>query len=195
MRKDLLSVLILLMAMAMTTAGCCGKKDATSAPKEENAPAGTDQTAVEAEELDVVSESTPEGVTNHFFDAFFSGMDEKAWNLLTPDAQEATRETFVAQASDTIKWNITRVKKDGENAYVYVNVSDLNEDGDVASEELIFALRKSAEDSGSANAWGVAGFSAGDLIVNFEEKVLEKLDSETTEPARMSKNPESNVLQ
>ena len=175
MRTRTFSVLALLLAALLAASGC-GKK--SQAP-EESQPASE---SAESTALDIRSDRTPEGVTNHFFGAFFSGKDSEAWSYLTEEAQQATKDSFEAQASDTIRWNVTKVDRDNSNAYVYINVSDLNDAGDVTSEELIFALRNEQD------KWGVAGFSAGDMIVNFEEKVLETV-SNSEVSARVSQNP------
>ena len=177
MRTSSFSILALLLAAAFIPLGC--KK--AEPPKEESQPAAE---AADSTALNIRSDKTPEGVTNHFFGAFFSGKDNEAWSYLTPEAQNATKDSFEAQASDTIRWNVTKVDRDNNNAYVYINVSDLNDAGEVTSEELIFALRN------ESNQWGVAGFSAGDMIVNFEEKVLETV-SVGEAPTRVSQTPSS----
>lgn len=177
MRTSSFSILAFLLAVALLPLGC--KK--AEPPKEESQPAAE---AADSAALDIRSDKTPEGVTNHFFGAFFSGKDNEAWSYLTPEAQNATKDSFEAQASDTIRWNVTKVDRDNNNAYVYINVSDLNDAGEVTSEELIFALRN------ESNQWGVAGFSAGDMIVNFEEKVLETVSVSDT-PTRVSQTPGS----
>ena len=177
MRTRSFSIFALLMAAALLPLGC----QKAEPPKEESQPAAE---SGEKTALDIRSDKTPEGVTNHFFGAFFSGKDSEAWSYLTPEAQNATKDSFEAQASDTIRWNVTKVDRDNNNAYVYIKVSDLNDAGEVTNEELIFALRN------ESNQWGVAGFSAGDMIVNFEEKVLETV-SVGDSPARVSQNPES----
>lgn len=175
MRTRTSSIFILLLAATLLPLGC----QKAESPKEDAQPAAETH---ESTALDIRSDKTPEGVTNHFFGAFFSGKDSEAWSYLTPEAQNATKDSFEAQASDTIRWNVTKVDRDNNNAYVYINVSDLNDAGEVTSEELIFALRS------ESNQWGVAGFSAGDMIVNFEEKVLETVSVGET-PARVSQNP------
>ena len=177
MRTSSFSILAFLLAAAFLPLGC--KK--AEPPKEESQPAAE---AADSTALNIRSDKTPEGVTNHFFGAFFSGKDNEAWSYLTPEAQNATKDSFEAQASDTIRWNVTKVDRDNNNAYVYINVSDLNDAGEVTSEELIFALRN------ESNQWGVAGFSAGDMIVNFEEKVLETV-SVGDAPTRVSQTPSS----
>ena len=177
MRTSSFSILALLLAAAFLPLGC--KK--AEPPKEESQPAAE---AADSTALNIRSDKTPEGVTNHFFGAFFSGKDNEAWSYLTPEAQNATKDSFEAQASDTIRWNVTKVDRDNNNAYVYINVSDLNDAGEVTSEELIFALRN------ESNQWGVAGFSAGDMIVNFEEKVLATV-SVGDAPTRVSQTPSS----
>lgn len=171
---------IALILSSVLLAGC-GQKADTSGGNTEPAPAPqADNTSAQ---LDIRSFDTPEGVTNHFFGAFFSGKDNEAWSYLTTEAQKATKDSFEAQASDTIRWNVSKVDRDNANAYVFVNVSDLNDAGDVTSEELIFALRN------EQNKWGVAGFSAGDMIVNFEEKVLETVNVNENNPTRVGQNP------
>lgn len=175
MRTRTSSIFILLLAATLLPLGC----QKAESPEEDAQPAAETH---ESTALDIRSDKTPEGVTNHFFGAFFSGKDSEAWSYLTPEAQNATKDSFEAQASDTIRWNVTKVDRDNNNAYVYINVSDLNDAGEVTSEELIFALRN------ESNQWGVAGFSAGDMIVNFEEKVLETVSVGET-PARVSQNP------
>lgn len=175
------SLFTLLLAVSLMAAGC-GQK---SEPQQEGQAPAAEQSA--SNSLDIRSVETPEGVTNHFFGAFFSGKDTEAWSYLTPEAQKATQESFDAQASDTIRWDVTKVDRDDNSAYVFVNVSDLNDAGDVTSEELIFALRN------QQNRWGVAGFSAGDMIVNFEEKVLETVDVNEN-PTRVSQNPNGTIV-
>ncbi len=133
-----------------------------SAPNETAAPS-TD----EGEPLNVDDPESPEGVVDAFFRSFFKGDDDGAFALLTSKAQEATREQFAAQASDTIKWKATK-KTVGENGRVRVcvDVEDYTEAGEIQTEELTFAL------SDADGAWRVAGFSVGDLAINFEERQI-----------------------
>ena len=155
--------------------GCGGGNQSSSDAPSTGQPAATETTGAAGEEsksLDTSSASTPEGVTNLFFQAFFSGQDKKAWSLLTEKAQIATKENFIAQASDTVDWNITRKSLENDMAYIFVDVSDLTESGDRSTEELVFALRQ------DGNRWGVAGFSAGNLAVNFEETAVESLSAD-----------------
>lgn len=189
MRYRTLSAFILFFAAAFTLVGCDRKESAP--PKEnEEAAAASEQVSTD-DPLDVASTETPEGVTHHFFDAFFSGQDDEARSYLTTDAQTATQETFEAQASDTIRWNVTKVDRDGDNAYVFLKVSDLDDEGDMASEEMIFALRNERE------KWRIAGFSAGDMIVNFEAKVIEAVGANSpdeAEPTRVSQKTETATM-
>lgn len=178
-----------LLIAALIFSGCSKPIDQPAAPAAPAAPA--DQPASEAGEgattsLNIESETTPEGVTQRFFAAFFSGQDEAAWSLLTAKAQEATRENFSAQASDTIEWKVMNKKLENGIAYVFVEVSDLNDEGDRAKEELIFALRNDDQ------RWGVAGFSAGELAVDFESKEIGSLDE--PEPERVSQTPTENPI-
>ncbi|MBQ3331873.1 MAG: hypothetical protein IKF77_01565 [Thermoguttaceae bacterium] len=185
-----LIVVTLLLLVVLAAAGCGGgadkdQTDTKANPAEEAAPADN---AV----LDTKSPTTPEGITDRFFSAFFSGRDQEAWGLLTEKAQNATKENFVAQASDTVGWEITKKSVEDGMAYVFVNVSDLTDTGDRATEELIFALRS---DNGR---WGVAGFSAGNLAVNFEETAVESYNAQNdlpaVEPERVSQMPSAEEI-
>ena len=184
-----LVIVSLLLLVVLAVAGCGGadknEADTKANPAEEAAP---DDNAV----LDTKSPTTPEGITDRFFSAFFSGRDQEAWGLLTEKAQNATKENFVAQASDTVGWEITKKSVEDGMAYVFVNVSDLTDTGDRATEELIFALRS---DNGR---WGVAGFSAGNLAVNFEETAVESYNAQNdlpaAEPERVSQMPSAEEI-
>ncbi|MBO7680358.1 MAG: hypothetical protein J6S75_11880 [Thermoguttaceae bacterium] len=184
-----LVIVSLLLLVVLAVAGCGGadknEADTKANPAEEAAP---DDNAV----LDTKSPTTPEGITDRFFSAFFSGRDQEAWGLLTEKAQNATKENFVAQASDTVGWEITKKSVEDGMAYVFVNVSDLTDTGDRATEELIFALRS---DNGR---WGVAGFSAGNLAVNFEETAVESYNAQNdlpaVEPERVSQMPSAEEI-
>lgn len=172
MLKQYTAGLALLASLFLFTG--CGAEKEPSAPSESATP-NAEEPKTDAPALDVESETTPEGVTQHFFAAFFSGQDEAAWELLTVKAQDATRENFSAQASDTIEWKVKSKKIENGIAYVFVEVSDLNDEGERAKEELTFALRNDSK------RWGVAGFSAGELAVDFEAKMIGSLDENGSE--------------
>lgn len=152
--------------------GCGGAStDDASAP---NAPAATGTDAnggAESEKaapLNVEDAESPEGVVDAFFRSFFKGDDDAAFALLTSKAQEATREQFSAQASDTIKWKAKKkAALDDGRVCVYVDVEDYTETGEIQVEELAFFL------SDADGAWRVAGFNVGDLAINFEDRRMD----------------------
>lgn len=150
----------------------CGKKT------DEAAPVGDPTQTHDAVSSEPKSETSPEGVMDRFLATFFSGKDKEAWSLLTPKAQDATGDNFAAMASDTVAWEITKKTVSGDLAYLFVNVSDLTDTGDRSKEELIFVLRC------NDNRWGVAGFNAGELAVDYEQTVVETFaESESAESA------------
>lgn len=174
--------LIMTVGAALMMTGCGGqdaaapKTDAAPAAAPATAPTGTDKApatpAADQEKkdakapqvkLDINSPATPEGVTHRFFKAFFGGDDATAYSLLTQKAQVATKEKFAAMASDTIKWEVKGVEMNKEAAAVTVKVQDLNEEGKVTTEELVFALRHQEQN------WRVAGFFTNGFAVNYEQ--------------------------
>ena len=120
------------------------------------------------EPLDVESEETPEGVVNRFFRSFFRGDSDGAFALLSRNAQEAQSENFVAQPSDSIRWRVVEKTKPTKRGrvFVWVDVEDYAETGEVQRDSLSFAL---ANDEGS---WRVSGFHVGDVAVDFEKSVI-----------------------
>ncbi len=118
--------------------------------------------------LDVESEETPEGVVNSFFQTFFRGDSDGAFALLSSKAREAQSENFVAQASDSIRWRVLEKTKPTNlgRVYVFVEVEDYAENGEVQRDSLSFSL---ANDEG---AWRVSAFHVGDVTVDFEKSVI-----------------------
>ncbi|MBR2004419.1 MAG: hypothetical protein IJ991_09610 [Thermoguttaceae bacterium] len=157
--------------------GCGGSSTESDAATDSNVPSATESDAsadgAETTSLNVEDPESPEGVVYAFFRAFFKGDDDGAFALLTSKAQEATREQFAAQASDTIKWKATKkAALDDGRVCVYVDVEDYTETGEIQVEELSFAL------SDADGAWRVAGFSVGDLAINFEERQIDSVAQE-----------------
>ncbi|MBQ8363075.1 MAG: hypothetical protein IJX36_03985, partial [Thermoguttaceae bacterium] len=142
------------------------------AAQDSNVPAATESDAnggaEETAPLNVEDAESPEGVVDAFFRSFFKGDDDGAFALLTSKAQEATREQFSAQASDTIKWKATKKESlDDGRVCVYVDVEDYTETGEIQVEELTFIL------SDADGAWRVAGFNVGDLAIDFEDRRMD----------------------
>ncbi len=155
--------------------GCGGSATDGDAATGSNVPAATESDAAggETAPLNVEDSESPEGVVDAFFRSFFKGDDDGAFALLTSKAQEATREQFSAQASDTIKWKATKkASLDDGRVCVYVDVEDYTETGEIQVEELTFVL------SDADGAWRVAGFSVGELAINFEERQINAVAQE-----------------
>lgn len=163
----------LLAALAFTTGcGSCGgdKNEAQPEASTQSAPESTEQEQLEedASPLDVESEETPEGVVNSFFRTFFRGDSDGAFALLSEKARESQSENFAAQASDTIRWRIVQKTKPTNRGrvYVWVDVEDYAESGEVQRDTLSFVL------TNNDAAWRVCGFNVGDAAVDFEESVI-----------------------
>lgn len=179
----ILSVCLLTFSLLSITG--CGQKD-SPAPKSDTSAAPSSKTsAVQVPSLNLESSETSEGVTNKFFKAFFGGNDQQAFALLTPLAQKVTKDSFAASANDTIRWNVTSKKEQGNTADVYVSIRDLDETGDIVQEELVFHLAK------EGSSWRVSGFSAGENIVSFEKTAEEP----NVAPVEVSQSPSDKKLQ
>ena len=157
--------------------GCGGSSTESDAATDSNVPSATESDAsadgAETTSLNVEDPESPEGVVDAFFRAFFKGDDDGAFALLTSKAQEATREQFAAQASDTIKWKATKkAALDDGRVCVYVDVEDYTETGEIQVEELTFVL------SNADGAWRVAGFNVGDLAIDFEDRRMNAVAQE-----------------
>ncbi|MDO5553044.1 MAG: hypothetical protein Q4G68_04730 [Planctomycetia bacterium] len=180
MKKGFVTCIIIMALLAST--GCGGKGTPGETGNSPETPA-TDSSAKE-------SSSTPAGVTNEFFAAFFSGQDAEAFALLTPQAQEATQSSFSADASDTIRWTVGETEINDTTATVYVHVNDLNDEGNMASETLAFTLRNCEKQ------WRIAGFSTEGLLINFESQEITSStpDMATEEEIKVGQLPDAPVL-
>lgn len=168
------------LGLCFALTGCGGSSSDSDVAPNPNAPSATESDAngdnKEAAPLNVEDAESPEGVVDAFFRSFFKGDDEGAFALLTSKAQEATREQFSAQASDTIKWKATKkVALSDGRVCVYVDVEDYTETGEIQVEELTFVL------SNADGAWRVAGFSVDELAINFEERQINAVAQEEDE--------------
>lgn len=162
MLRNALMLFFLLIPMFYTGCGKQADQKISHTTTSSEDPRFINENASADPNLKIDSSESAEGITNQFFKSFFGGDDKTAFALLTPKAQETTRNTFTASANDTIKWKIMKKIEENDHARVYVNVHDLNEDGSISKEELVFTLGKNDQ------RWGVAGFTAGDLNVSFE---------------------------
>ncbi|MDO4588041.1 MAG: hypothetical protein Q4C95_12230 [Planctomycetia bacterium] len=186
--KKQLFIWSLICVLFLGMIGCGNKKEEPAKPETATPSQDNKEAASSTNDSASYDANSPEGVTNQFFEAFFTGNDSAAFALLTPKAQEVTQETFSAEASDTIKWKVTKKRIENGIASVVIDVEDLNDQGEYAKEELVFAL-KNCQDN-----WRVAGFTAGNLIVNFEQKLADASDDSQEAPVRVGQTEsEGNV--
>lgn len=173
-----------MVLVVLTSMSGCAKSGGEGGQTEAGSPQGvSSQTQQGAANLNIESKATPEGVTHHFFKAFFSGDDKSAFALLTKKAQAVTRDNFSAQASDTIKWKIRKATGEGDQRQIHVDVEDLNEEGNASREELVFAVKK------IDNTWGVSGFSTNGLCVDFEESKTASVPASTENNVQVGQAP------
>lgn len=180
MRKSSRLCLLCCLILTVSSLGCrerCGTSTnsapngAVESSESTESNGGGDETLkpeVDDTPLDVDNPKTPEGVVNSFFKTFFSGDDDGAFALLTSRAQEAKRDQFSAQESDTVRWRITKKMKPIQGrVLVFVDVEDYTDSGSIQLDELTFVL------TNVDAAWRIAGFSVGELAINFEEEFQE----------------------
>ncbi|MDO5308343.1 MAG: hypothetical protein Q4G03_02455 [Planctomycetia bacterium] len=176
-------LIVICAAFTCYATGCGSKLNESSSADKASSDASVENVQEESqtkptleldeEPLDVENPESPEGVVNAFFKAFFSGDDDAAFELLSPTAQEAQREQFATQASNSIRWRIIqKTKANGGRALAWVEVEDYGENGDLQMDTLTFVL------TNSAGAWRIAAFTVGDIAVNFEENVMDVVAQE-----------------
>ena len=172
MGRIVVSGMMLAAALAFIV-GCgsnCDKSGSKTGEATQAAPDGGQEEKLEQDDepLDVENEDAPEGVVNGFFRTFFRGDSDGAFALLSRRAQEAQSENFVAQSSATIRWRVVEKTKPTAQGrvYVWVEVEDYAESGEVQRDMLSFVL---TDDQGE---WRVSGFNVGDVAVDFEESVI-----------------------
>lgn len=206
MSRSLRFFLVLSLALVLPLSGC-GKDKGDSAPMNDETASATSGVAAEEKisyskpeidetPLNVDDLSAPEGVVNEFFKTFFSGDDDGAFALLTSRAQNAKRDQFLAQESETVHWRITKkMKPFNGRVIVYVEVEDYTDSGSIQMDELTFVLTNDDAE------WRIAGFNVGDLSVNYEgssNEVYAENESETRRaqaaPVKTARLPETNSI-
>lgn len=195
MKRSLIFCVALGVAFFSSLAGCSDRKtnDAETIEKEEKTVKRIESAEdaslattpeVDNSPLEVDNPEAPEGVVNLFFKTFFSGDDDGAFALLTSRAQMVKRDRFLAQESSTVRWRITKkMKPIRGRVLVLVEVEDYTDSGSIQMDELTFVLTNDDLE------WRIAGFSVGDLAVNFEgvkqEAYALENNEEPTKTARM----------
>jgi hypothetical protein len=147
--------------------------------------------------------ATPEKAVGEFLEAIRSGNDETAAGLLTPLARQTTSEfnlTVAPPGSPNASFTVAKVEfvtpnKDG--AHVLSNWTDIGEDGNKSSHEIIWVLRKEGE------GWRIVGSvmkvfpDREPLVLNYEDPLdmQRKLQMvyEEDSKAESSQQPQGNV--
>jgi hypothetical protein len=158
-----------LAILAMGVVGC-GKSDkaaATASITTDGSSTGEGGTAA------APKGSGPDAAVYEFLEAVRTGADEKASKMLTPLARQKVAEQHMVVAppgSDTAKFQVGQVQMlSDEGARVTVKWTDLNENGQPRTDEVIWMVRKVTD------GWRIAGVAApvfeGEppLILNFED--------------------------
>jgi hypothetical protein len=116
--------------------------------------------------------STPEAATRAFLEAVRTGDDKKAASLLTPAARRKTAENEMVVAppgSETASFAIREVKHVDQGAHVASDWTDVDGDGHMHTDRIVWILRKENE------GWRIAGMAAKifedrpPVVLNFED--------------------------
>lgn len=131
----------------------------------------------------------PEVVTARFLEAVRVGDDKKAATLMTELTRQKTAEMEIVVAppgSDTAKFAIREVIFVDEGAHVATDWTDVDADGNMHTDRIVWILRKVSE------GWRIAGMATKlfddrpPVVLNFEdpEDMLEKQQWAREEMAR-----------
>lgn len=151
------SGLMLPALLWMALVGCSSEN--SSAPETQPAAASTDQQA------------GPDVAVFEFLKAVQTGDDQKAALMLTKVAREKTAEMEMVVAppgSETASFEVGEVQLLNEsNAYVSSTWTDVGEDGQPHSDQIVWVTRRDPE------GWRIAGmvtkFLESKLVLNFED--------------------------
>ena len=156
------SWIIRVSGMVVLTLAGCGQKANT----------GT-ETATTSGTTKTIAKDGPGGAVHDFLEAVRTGNDAKAATMLTPVARAKTAELHMVVAppgSPTAKFEVTEVEMVAEDgAHVASTWSDVDEDGNRHSDQILWILRKESE------GWRVAGMATKifedelPIILNFED--------------------------
>lgn len=154
--------------LAVAAAGC-GKSSGTGgAAKEGETTASSSAAALSDGKLD-----GPAAAGAEFLEALRTGNDEKASKMLSATAREKTaslNRNVTPPASDTARFSVGKVDYvDDDGARVACTWTDIDEEGQPMTDQLILVLRREQD------GWRVAGLAAevfaGEppLVLNFED--------------------------
>ncbi|MDR2115114.1 MAG: hypothetical protein LBP87_01910 [Planctomycetaceae bacterium] len=126
-----------------------------------------------ATDTDLPETSDVAEIVSRFMTAILHGESQTIRTLLTPPARQKSEElgiSFTPQTSRTASFTIDRIVPQGENCvYVHTTLTDLNEEAEKESAEIIWIMAKSAE------GWRISGAAAeifdgqDKTFLNFED--------------------------
>ncbi len=168
----------------------------TGCGRSSSAPASASATTAQSKE-------EPEVVTARFLEAVRVGDDKKAATLMTELTRQKTAELEIVVAppgSDTAKFAIREVIFVDEGAHVATDWTDVDADGNMHTDRIVWILRKVPE------GWRIAGMATKlfddrpPVVLNFEdpEDMLKKQQWAHEEMARREgasagKSPEQST--
>jgi len=155
---------------------------------------GTSNSAATAKHQAASTQASPEVVIAEFLEAIRTGEDNKAARLLTPLARKKTTEMEMVVAppgSDTARFEVQHLELAGDTARVTADWTDLDTDGRVHTDRIIWLLRKEAE------GWRISGMATQvfadqkPIVLNFEDPadMLLKQQQAEEEIARRQQEP------
>jgi hypothetical protein len=118
---------------------------------------------------------TPDQAVYDFLEAVRTGNDQKAGEMLSPLARQKTAEKQMVVAppgSPTAKFTVGKVKykpDDNDGAYVSCTWSDVDDQGNARSDEIVWGVRQEPE------GWRIVGMvlqvlpNEEPLVLNFED--------------------------
>jgi hypothetical protein len=155
---------------------------------------GTSNSVATAKHEASSTQASPNLVIAEFLEAIRTGEDNKAAQLLTPLARQKTTEMEMVVAppgSDTARFEVQHLELAGDKARVTADWTDLDTDGRVHTDRIIWLLRKEAE------GWRISGMATQvfadqkPIVLNFEDPadMLLKQQQAEEEIARRQQEP------
>lgn len=140
----------------------------------------------------------PDRVVAEFLEAIRVGDDDKAASLLTSLAQKKTTEMELVVAppgSETARFQLQGTQVAGQTAHVTADWTDLDTDGRVHTDRIVWILRNGAE------GWRISGMASQifadrkPIVLNFEDPadMLRKQQEAEEELARREQRSQSKA--
>jgi hypothetical protein len=172
--------------------GGCGEEKILPSQSVDVLPTATSAATAETENSDLPEIYSVAEIVSKFMTAMFQGESQTVRALLTPTARQKGEEmgiSFAPQTTHTASFTIDQTIPQGKQcAYVHTTLTDLNEQGEKESVEIIWIVAKHEEGwriSGAA----VALFAGQDkTLLNFEDPVAAQHAISVAENQSVTKN-------